>query len=292
MADNFIQVAPDGSGKQMQTYMNVIGANSVHAEAVVLVDSTGTPLGTTAGALNVSGNINATLPGTVNVQQSNASNLLATVSQGAAAWYLAGINSAVTAISANASNFLATVASITNPVTVAQSNASNLAATVSGTITANAGANLNTSALALSASQTNGGQKTQIVDPTNASNGASVINNALNVYIASITANAGTNLNTANISVKQFQGGASIGGGQVLIGNVATTIAGARATRRSVTIRNQDTLNTGYIGPANVNTSNGLLLLPRDSISVDYVGIIQGITAGNNVTFGYLETYD
>lgn len=45
MADSFIQVAPDSTGKKMQTYGNVISGNVVEAEAVVLVDSTGSPIG-------------------------------------------------------------------------------------------------------------------------------------------------------------------------------------------------------------------------------------------------------
>jgi len=43
MADSFIQVAPDSTGKKMQTYENTVSAQTVEAEAVVLVDTTGTP---------------------------------------------------------------------------------------------------------------------------------------------------------------------------------------------------------------------------------------------------------
>lgn len=53
--------------------------------------------------------------------------------------------------------------------TVVQATGTNLHAVIdSGSITANAGTNLNTSALALSATQTNGNQKTQLVDGTGA----------------------------------------------------------------------------------------------------------------------------
>src|SRR6267142_2792055 len=148
MADNFIQVAADGVGKKMQTYLNTIGADSVHAEAVVLVNSSGSPLGTTGDALNV---------------------------------YLGSINVA-------------------------------------------AGTNLNTSLLATAAKQTDGSQKTQIVDPTNASNIAGITAGALNVYLASITANAGTNLNTANISVKQFTAPVNMANGQVTASTSAGTL--------------------------------------------------------------------
>jgi len=219
MADNFIQVAPDSTGKMMQTYLNTIGANPVHAEAVVLVDSSGAPI--TTLPVSISANLNI------------------------------------------------------------------------GSVTANAGTNLNTSLLATSANLTAGTQKTQICDPTNVSNIAGITAGALNVYLASITANSGTNLNTGNVAVKVFQGANGLGSGQVTMSNVSTTIAAANAKRRSATIRNQDTINSGYIGPAPIGTANGLLLYPGDSISVDFVGVIAGISSTtSNVTFGYLETYD
>lgn len=41
MANSFIQVALDGAGKMMQTFLNTISGNAVHAEAVVLVDTSG-----------------------------------------------------------------------------------------------------------------------------------------------------------------------------------------------------------------------------------------------------------
>lgn len=44
MADGYIQVAADGAGKKMQTYNNNVGVNDVHAEAVVLVDSSSAPI--------------------------------------------------------------------------------------------------------------------------------------------------------------------------------------------------------------------------------------------------------
>lgn len=44
MADSYIQVATDGTGKKMQTYLNTIGGQDVHAEAVALVDTNGNPI--------------------------------------------------------------------------------------------------------------------------------------------------------------------------------------------------------------------------------------------------------
>ena len=111
MADSFIQVAPDSTGKKMQTYVNTIGGNSVEAEAVVLSDKNGANLGTTGDALNVYlGSIN--VAGSVTVVQSNASNLAVAATQ-SGDWI------------------------------VKQSNASNFNATVAGTVSLSAGTSIN-----------------------------------------------------------------------------------------------------------------------------------------------------
>lgn len=44
MADSYIQVALDGIGKKMQTFLNTISGQAVHAEAITLVDTTGVAL--------------------------------------------------------------------------------------------------------------------------------------------------------------------------------------------------------------------------------------------------------
>lgn len=46
MANSYIAVAPDSTGKKLQTFENTIGGNVVEAEAVALVDTTGTALAT------------------------------------------------------------------------------------------------------------------------------------------------------------------------------------------------------------------------------------------------------
>ncbi len=265
MADSYIQVAPDGTGKLMQTYLNTISANAVHAEAVCLVDSSGNPI--TTLNVNVGSSINANFTGTVNVAQSNASLLNATVSQGGT-WN-------ITTITGNVA--------VTGPITNAQLRASEVSISA---------ASLPLPTLAsTSTKQSDGSQKTQISDPTNVSNVAGVTAGALNVYLNNI--NAIATLNTANVSVRILQGAATLASGQVTTSNVSTTIAGSRPTRRSATIRNQDTANSGLIGPAPIGTANGLLLYPGDSISVDFTGVIAGISSTtSNVTFGYLETYD
>ncbi len=315
MADSFIQVAPDSTGKQLQTYVNTISAQPVHAEAVVLVDSTGTPIttlpvsGTFFQATQpISGTVTATGPITDTELRASPVSVSGTFFQS-----IQPVSGTVNAAQNGTWNITA-LTSITNPVTVAQSNASNLAATVSGTVAATqtgtwnigtvttitnpvtvaAGTNLNTALLATAANQTSGSEKTQIVDGSGNVIGSNA--NALNVYLSSITANSGTNLNTGNVRINVFQGAATLASGQIIIGNISTTIAGSRPTRRSATIRNQDTANSGYIGGANVGIANGILLYPGDSMSVDFVGVIAGIslntTNAGNVTFGYIETYD
>jgi hypothetical protein len=74
MANGYIQVAADGSGKKMQTFRNTVAGNDVDAEAVVLTDSSGAeitelpvsgPLTDTqlrASAVPVSGTVTASGP--------------------------------------------------------------------------------------------------------------------------------------------------------------------------------------------------------------------------------------
>ncbi len=247
MADSYIQVAPDSTGKLMQTYLNTISGNPVHAEAVSLVDSSGNPI--TTLNVNVGSSINANFTGTVNVAQSGTWNI-------------------------------GTIATITNPVSVtgpitnAQLRASEVAISA---------ASLPLPALAsTSTKQSDGTQKTQIVDGAGNVIGSS--SNSLNVNLLGTA--------TPNVAILKMQGGAFMANGQVAATNVAATLVAARATRRSVTIRNLDGANSGYIGLPVITGSNGMLFLPQDSMSIDYVGLIQVIMSSGTANFAYLETYD
>ena len=80
--------------------------------------------------------------------------------------------------------------------------------------------------------------------------------------------------------------------GQVATSTAAATLVAARATRRSVVIKNMDTTITIYIGVATVTAANGLPLLPGESVSIDWVGLIQAIAASGTPTVAYAETYD
>ncbi len=242
MADSFIQVAPDSTGKQLQTYLNTISAQPVHAEAVVLVDSVGVPITTLpvsgpltdtqlrAAAVPVSGTffqVTQPVSGTVNAVQGGT-------------WNIGSITSSVT---------------VTGPITNAELRASPVSTT--GPIT-------NTELRASPVSVT--GTFFQSIQPVSG------------------TVNAGTNFNL---------GGTLMANGQVAATNVAATLVAARATRHSVTLRNLDATNSGFVGLATVATTNGMLLQALESMSVDFTGLIQVITAtGTTANFAYLETYD
>lgn len=58
MADGFIQVAADSDGKKLQTYENTVSGQDVHAEAVALVDTTGTPITSLPVTANAGTNLN------------------------------------------------------------------------------------------------------------------------------------------------------------------------------------------------------------------------------------------
>lgn len=60
MANNFIQVPPDSTGKKVQTFENTVGGNTVESEAVTLVRSSdNSEVGTAAQPLVVQGNAGA-----------------------------------------------------------------------------------------------------------------------------------------------------------------------------------------------------------------------------------------
>jgi hypothetical protein len=54
LTDSFVQVNPDGVGKKMQTIVNTVGADDVHAEAVYIVGTDGSPNYTVDQKLRVS----------------------------------------------------------------------------------------------------------------------------------------------------------------------------------------------------------------------------------------------
>jgi hypothetical protein len=93
-------------------------------------------------------------------------------------------------------------------------------------------------------------------------------------------------------SIQAVKGAANYANGQVTAGAASGALVGARVTRRSVTIRNQDAANSVYIGAGTVTSGNGLLLKAGESISIDTTAAINCIRATADVAVGYFETYD
>src|ERR1700676_3938152 len=98
MANGFVQVPPDSTGKKMQTFENTIGGNLVEAEAVAIVDPSGVSVLGTAGtpsadvfsvqgvtsgtAMPVSGTVGVS--GNVTVIQPTGTNLHVVIDSGSA----------------------------------------------------------------------------------------------------------------------------------------------------------------------------------------------------------------
>lgn len=120
-----------------------------------------------------------------------------------------------------------------------------------------------------------------------------------NVTIAASSPSApviGTDERTINAVAVQLQrvvvdGGTSCATGQVAPTGTAGTLLAARDTRKAVTFVNQGSVNV-YIGPATVTTSNGFLLQPGASITVDTQVLLQAITSSGTGSVHYIETYD
>lgn len=112
-----------------------------------------------------------------------------------------------------------------------------------------------------------------------------------------VTDNAGSLTVDGSVSISGTvttarTGAANMANGQVTTSNVAGTLVAARATRRYVTIKNLDASITVYIGIATVTSANGLPLLAGESVSLDFVGLIQVIAASATPTVAYVEVYD
>lgn len=87
-------------------------------------------------------------------------------------------------------------------------------------------------------------------------------------------------------------GAANFANGQVAASTTAATLVAARATRRSVAIKNTSTTITVYYGAATVTNANGVELKPGESQSIDTTALIQVIAASGTPVVAYVETYD
>lgn len=85
------------------------------------------------------------------------------------------------------------------------------------------------------------------------------------------------NLATATVAVDTTAGG--------------TAIAAARATRRSVTVRNLDGATSIYVGAGTITSAN-FLLKAGESINLDTVAAVKALSASGSVNVGIIETYD
>ena len=79
--------------------------------------------------------------------------------------------------------------------------------------------------------------------------------------------------------------------GQVTATTLAATMVIARATRKSVLIRNTDAAISVYIGPATVSAVNGMLLKAGESVPVDTTALIQVIAASGTPVVSYYDAW-
>lgn len=107
---------------------------------------------------------------------------------------------------------------------------------------------------------------------------------------AEATRTTGTNPDGSPYSGARVKmtGAANLATGQVTVGAVLIEIVPARATRRSVTLRNMDAANTLFI----VAGDDGFPLFARESVSIDTTAAISGQRETSDVLAAYLETYD
>lgn len=72
----------------------------------------------------------------------------------------------------------------------------------------------------------------------------------------------------------------------------AATICGGSTGRRSVSVRNTDTLISVYVGVAGVTSSTGYLLKAGESLTLQTSALIAGVAASGSPVVCYLEVRD
>jgi hypothetical protein len=96
----------------------------------------------------------------------------------------------------------------------------------------------------------------------------------------------------AAVAVKTRPGAANLNIAVITASTTAATLVIARATRRSVTIRNTDQAINVWVGPATVTSGNGWLLLPFESYTPTWTGLIQVIAASGSPIVVAWDEYD
>lgn len=96
----------------------------------------------------------------------------------------------------------------------------------------------------------------------------------------------------AALNARLGKGAANLATSQGAASTTAGTLAAARATRRSILIRNLDAAITIYVGPATVTAGNGFPILPGEGIPFSWVGLIQVIAASGTPAYALADEFD
>lgn len=96
----------------------------------------------------------------------------------------------------------------------------------------------------------------------------------------------------ARINPATSGGAPNIAVNRVTAGVASGVLVAARATRRSVLVRNTDEDNSAYIGTGVVTSGNGFPLKAGESISIDTTAALNCIRATADVSLAYVEVYD
>lgn len=103
---------------------------------------------------------------------------------------------------------------------------------------------------------------------------------------------SGTDSTANQVNVVRFAGATSMVTSQIATTVAAATWVGARATRRSVLLRNMGAADSVYFGPATVSSLNGMLLKGGESVSVTFTGLIQVIAETNTPKVSFADEFE
>lgn len=94
------------------------------------------------------------------------------------------------------------------------------------------------------------------------------------------------------VEIENFHGANNLAVGQVTAGATSSVLVAARATRRSLLVRNLDIANTAYIGTGTVTSGNGFPLKAGESVPIDAAAAVNCIRATADVALAFMESYD
>lgn len=90
----------------------------------------------------------------------------------------------------------------------------------------------------------------------------------------------------------KLTGAPNIAIGQVTAGAASDVLAAARATRRTIVVRNHDASVSAYIGTGTVTSGNGFLLKAGESIAIETIAALNCIRDTTDAVLGFVEIYD